>query len=710
MDNLEDHINSIRTEWTVMKEKWFHGETMDPVFEGVVRDFCTFDEIMHGVYNKVQVFMRGVESLAQGMTALSEGVAGGLSHTNDSLIASDSCKLKEATNQIARADAPHSAIAKLRRDMHFNILNPVQNHIVNNRNLKVSLDIRRRRLIELNSAKKHFEDVVKKNIGSTDRRYLQAQSGFEAAKATFNDVDRHVFEWLYILEEYRGDILDSTLQTLKYLEYEFFASSAHAISTSLPSRMEFRPMVEMTPEHLEAQVEMELQKNEESEVIGAGGDMQIVDFSARLIDKKVKEDPADGDGPALPVDPLSLSSLLSQGFEEGPARRALRKHQNDTQAALDWLINGQAEEDEKRKLVSDGVRMPTTVKRVQKLKAMRRAQQEKQREKEKAEGGGSDSDRDKDKDSDKDGGGGRGSGDRASNGTSRRDEARSKPPPPKESSPRPPVDLLESMDGEQSKTPAKSSAAVGDLLSLDERPAEPTDFSKPVDLTSLPAQLSFDTTKCEKQPLSAAVAAGLAKPRMGVGSGDATGMQGLDLGQVAPAAAPDAAVALSAALPGLSPELLAHVQAIAATSQVSREQLIAALSGGGAAAAGAQAAPSQPPAMASAGAAGLGAAGAAPRPVSSGWDQLTGGSSPLVTTTAAGGSGGMGAFQGLDPFAEASRSDPFAGSSGASALGGPAAVAAPAQASSGAAKDSFGDLVNFGPGGAAAHGGYPSSG
>jgi hypothetical protein len=42
-------------------------------------------------------------------------------------------------------------------------------------------------------------------------------------------------------------------RTLKYLQYEFFATSAHAISGVLPVRMEFRPMVEMTPEHLEAQ-------------------------------------------------------------------------------------------------------------------------------------------------------------------------------------------------------------------------------------------------------------------------------------------------------------------------------------------------------------------------------------------------------------------------------------------------------------------------
>merc|ERR1719296_398711 len=175
-------------------------------------------------------------------------------------------------------------------------------------------------------------------------------------------------------------------------------------------------MVEMTPEHLEAQVDMELQKSEESEVtatLGGSADTTIIDFSARLIDKKVQEDPGDAAEPQLPVDILSLSSLISQGFEEGPARKALRKHQNNTQAALDWLINGQAEEEEKKKLVSDGVRMPTTVKRVQKLKAMRRAQQEKLKEKRENEG------RDEEGGSRSSTGGGSPSGGRSSNDRNR---------------------------------------------------------------------------------------------------------------------------------------------------------------------------------------------------------------------------------------------------------------------------------------------------
>ena len=160
---------------------------------------------------------------------------------------------------------------------------------------------------------------MKKSLHQTDRRYLAAQSQLESTKLAFHEVDRHIFEWLYIMEEYKGDILDSSLQTLKYLQYEFFATSAHSISGVLPARMEFRPMVEMTPEHLEAQVEMAIQEAEENP-----DEDVVTDFSARLIDKLAKDNkkkPGEGldscadEGPSVPVDPLSLSSLLSQGFE-----------------------------------------------------------------------------------------------------------------------------------------------------------------------------------------------------------------------------------------------------------------------------------------------------------------------------------------------------------------------------------------------------------
>lgn len=555
-EHLGGHLQGIRTDWHGLKEKWFHGETLDPVFEGVVRDFCQFDENMSKIYQNALVFLKGVDQLASGMTALSESVIAGIGQSKDSQIASDSCKLKEATNQVARADAPHSSIAKLKRDMQFNIMGPMQSHLSNNRNLRISLDVRRRKLVELTSAKKQYDDCVRKGLSNADNRFMSAQSALETAKLSFNDVDRHVFEWLYILEEYRGDILDSTLQTLKYLQYEFFATSAHALSAVLPARMEFRPMVEMTPDHLETQVELELQVPDQG--LAA---TEVTDFAVRLIEKKSQEEPGEEDqGPQLPVDPLSLSSLLSQGFEEGPARRALRLHKNDTQAALDWLINGQCEHENKTKQLADGVRLPTTLKRVKKLKAMRLAQQEKCLNE----------------------GGDTASGDE-SNGSSRRskdkegrrhkpsesdDSRRDRPPGgrgAKSSTPAQapaPVDML--FGGDPPAAQPDSRDGLGDLLGLEPQPAVTTDFSQPVQPAPLPVQLSFDAALCEKPPLPAAVAAGIAQPR-----------QAPDHSGVANDSLSTPGVAALTAASGPS-DIMAAVQAVAAQSHVTPEQLLSA--------------------------------------------------------------------------------------------------------------------------------------
>lgn len=516
MDSVEDQFHHIRTEWNVLKEKWFTGETVDPVFEGMVKDFCTFDSTMQDIYKKVEAFMKGVDQLSEGLLVLSESVTSGLARIDDSLIVSDSCKLKEATNQITRADAPHSAIAKLRRDMDFNIMNPIRNHLINNRNLKSHLDKRRRRLTELKSAQKAHEDVVKKNLQMSDRRMLQAKSNLDSAKMSFHEVDKHVFEWLYILEEYRGDILDSTLQTLKYLQYEFFATSAHAVSSVLPSRMEFRPMVEMTPEHLEAQVEAELQEAEDGE------EEVVTDFSVRLIEKLAKDNknkPGEGldssknDGPAMPVDPLSLSSLLSQGFEEGPARRALRLHGNNTQDALDWLINGGTEGSEavKTAAVEDGVRMPTTIKRIQKLKAMRRAQQEKLRKKDNK---GDSKDKDKEEEKEKK------SADDSPQEEKPPKEKKEKERPRKEKPPPEAEDLL-GFDTPAVQAPSASSNT--DLLGGFDEPPPPRDFTNmDQDIAALPELRSFDPAMCEKPPLPSSVAAGTALPRHSSGDDSAS--------------------------------------------------------------------------------------------------------------------------------------------------------------------------------------------
>mmetsp|Transcript_68721 Transcript_68721/g.201728 ORF Transcript_68721/g.201728 Transcript_68721/m.201728 type:complete len:638 (+) Transcript_68721:221-2134(+) len=579
MDAVEDQIGHIRTEWSVLKERWFTGEHMDPVFEGIVRDFCVFDDTIQDIYKKVEVFMKGVDNLCEGLVTLSESTIAGLTHVDDPLIKSDCCKMKEATNQITRADAPHSAIAKLRRDMDFNIMNPMRNHITNNRNLKMHLEKRRRRLLEYNAAKRVYDDCVKRNYQRTDRRFIQAQSSLESAKMQFHEVDRHIFEWLYILEEYKGDILDSALQTLKYLQYEFFATAAHAVSGVLPARMEFRPMVEMTPDHLEAQVEMELQEAEGDD------DAEVVtDFSARLIDKLAKDNkskPGEGvdsclndPGPPLPVDPLSLSSLLSQGFDEGPARQALRKCQNNTQAAMDWLINGGQDQ---AAAPEDGVRMPTTVKRVQRLKARRRAQAEKRRAKEdRVTREGGDDDR---KDRERTGWSGH-----------THSEERSPPPPDDRSPPRsaapsrpapaedllgfddkpapPPAGPTDLLGGFDSPSP-KVQTSAGGLLGLDdEEPPPPTDFSKQIDTLPLPEMVSLDLTRCEKQPLPASVAAGTAAMREP--TAQPTGWAALSAAPATPQAAQAAQIQQLLAQSGgnITPEqLMAAAAQLAAAQQ-----------------------------------------------------------------------------------------------------------------------------------------------
>lgn len=289
------------------------------------------------------------------MLALADGIHAATSKEVHGQMLSDGCNFKEACNRIARADAPHSAVAKLQRDMVFNILDPLQGHIANNRQLKTTLEIRQRRMVELRNAQRLFEEMNRtyyRNYCASDPMYLQAKANFHSARDSFTKIDRRVFEWLYILEEYRGDILDSLLQTLKYLHYELFSSAAHSISAVLPAAMVFRPMVEMVPEQLEPQVQQELQM---SGIVPSEDLTGTRSFSHHLSEKAHKEG-SDADAAAV-VDLLSLSSLLSQGFEEAPARRALRLHGNRTQEALDWLVKGQPNSQ------PEGVRMPTTLKR-----------------------------------------------------------------------------------------------------------------------------------------------------------------------------------------------------------------------------------------------------------------------------------------------------------------------------------------------------------
>mmetsp|Transcript_41216 Transcript_41216/g.74517 ORF Transcript_41216/g.74517 Transcript_41216/m.74517 type:complete len:556 (-) Transcript_41216:200-1867(-) len=309
------HVDLI---WSDLKQRCFAGEILDEVFEGRIRGFCAFDVTMQAMKQRVNAFMTGMDHFAKAMRTHSEGVCTGMAYTDDIFLASEGCKLKQAMNQISHVDAPHSHISKIQRDMDFNVVLPIQKHIVNNQAIRGMLDQRRQKLVEMGMAKQL-------------RHTPEGQKQFETAVVDFHKLHAYIFEWFYVFEQHRGDILDSILQTLKHLQYQFFATSAHAIGSVLPARLEFRPMVEMTPEMLHGEVMLLLQ---------------------------------------APVDGLSLTALKSQGFEDGPARRALRLHQNDTQAALDWLLE-MAGGAEKAK-VEDGVRAPVSIKLIKKLLALKR--------------------------------------------------------------------------------------------------------------------------------------------------------------------------------------------------------------------------------------------------------------------------------------------------------------------------------------------------
>lgn len=391
---MDEQWTAVTKQLALLKEKFVYGEAIDPVFEGVVRDFAKFDSILHDIFDKVNVFLRSFESLCDGLTKLSDTLVKTMANQDDTLIASDCVRMKEATQQICRADAPHASLAKLRRDLDYNIVMPLKQHLSNNRNIRSMLDSRRNKLLEVTTCQKLLEEAQKKN-GTLASAKLK--DDFENAKKQFMEIDKQVFEWLLILDEYKGDILDSSLQTLKYLQYEFFASASHSIAKVLPPRMEFRPMVEMTPRHLESQIQLEMEEEkivaEFTDEVGQTRVGPIADYSSRMVERMERDRlavDAKPDSVADFVDPLSLSSLLSHGFDEGQARKALKLNGNDTQAALEYLLNPPPPSALAVVVPGDDgcdaiVRMPATLARIQRLKEVKRKIQERKNEKEKRE-------------------------------------------------------------------------------------------------------------------------------------------------------------------------------------------------------------------------------------------------------------------------------------------------------------------------------------
>eukprot|EP00914_Ancora_sagittata_P011855 GHVO01022967.1.p1 GENE.GHVO01022967.1~~GHVO01022967.1.p1 ORF type:complete len:559 (-),score=115.50 GHVO01022967.1:769-2316(-) len=385
----------------------------DPVFDGVVKDFCAFDQILLDVSTAVEIFVNGVDALCASITDLSNVLVTGISRLRlDSVTVADTTRFREMTHAIARRDAPHSALAKLRRDLDFNVTVPLRKHLQHNETLRDMLDTRNKKLLELQASKRSYESARSRIQYEYSNDIISARTAFESARLNFEDADRPVFEWLMLLESYKGDIFDSLLQTVKMLQHGFFSSSANSLNAILPSRIEFRPLIEMTPEHLDGLVQMEIELTEEdsrqfegeeevrenrrgaagdaeeSSLVeraaghGAPGSSEKFDATRKLVKKweremsKAAEDLTVSDAtPNVEPDPLSLTLLMSQGFSEGSSRTALRATNNDMQAALDYLLEPPKATKTAFKFDGDDklpVRMPTTLKWVKKIREKRR--------------------------------------------------------------------------------------------------------------------------------------------------------------------------------------------------------------------------------------------------------------------------------------------------------------------------------------------------
>jgi hypothetical protein len=336
----------VKQELAILRERYLFAtdETLqDPVFDGMVRQLNGFNECLGSILTRVTRLTELMESFTGGLDTLSDTIVKQYTRTvpEDQKIISDCYKIREASNQIGRADGPHSVLSKYKRDLEYNVLGPLRSHMDNCRNLRYLVELRNRRKAELAAAEN--KDKIKR---------------------LFEETDQEAFDWFMILEEYKGDILDSLLQTIKYLEYEFFAASAHSIAASLPARIEFRPLVEMSPKQLQAQLNIEQKARAELEgSLEPGGE-----YAKRLMGAKESK----SSSPQVSVDILSLSSLLAQGFEEGPARKALRECNNDTQAALEFLLSGG-----RPTATEDDVRIPTTLKRIKRIKELKMKLQQK---------------------------------------------------------------------------------------------------------------------------------------------------------------------------------------------------------------------------------------------------------------------------------------------------------------------------------------------
>eukprot|EP01054_Gregarina_sp_Poly1_P000437 Gregarina_sp_Poly_1__436@NODE_1105_length_5086_cov_338_687587_g766_i0_p1_GENE_NODE_1105_length_5086_cov_338_687587_g766_i0NODE_1105_length_5086_cov_338_687587_g766_i0_p1_ORF_typecomplete_len531_score107_46UBA/PF00627_31/1_3e06UBA_4/PF14555_6/0_11CNP_C_terminal/PF17839_1/0_22CNP_C_terminal/PF17839_1/1_2e04_NODE_1105_length_5086_cov_338_687587_g766_i019533545 len=203
---------------------------------------------------------------------------------------------------------------------------------------------------------------------------------FKSAEKVFEKENSNILEWMLMIQTYKEDIYDSLIQTMKCLQYEFFAGAARNVASVLPQKMEFRPLMEMTPENLLPQVQITMMARAEKTKLRGDKKFQtttrILEFmqSDSEVDERDDETTAETGNLSrqVPVDELSVSLLTAQGFDEELGRKALKANNNDLQAALDWILNPPSTSLDP--LVETGnvrtsVRYPKTGKLMEKLRA-----------------------------------------------------------------------------------------------------------------------------------------------------------------------------------------------------------------------------------------------------------------------------------------------------------------------------------------------------
>lgn len=359
----------------------------DPVFEGMVRDFNNLDKSFRKILKSAEDLLRGFSQMTSSITQMAEALSESIAKTKNVSIVSDACRFKECAANVSRPEAPHSIYAKFRRDLTFNVIEPLQSHIAHNRIIRTLLETRRRRLIDYATAKRELEALERRHdILPNSQSHLKSKGTVEHTRALFEELDFPLFEWLLMLQEYKQDIHDSLLQTIKYLQYEFFAGASHCVSRVLPKRMEFRPLVEMTPAELRPQVQLQLDEDVELfNTLKDDKDDGLGTATTRLLKLKTENDcsllkrdktSSTTQPPQIPVDPSALVLLTSQGFDESLARNALKWHNNAIQDAIECMLTHNNHSDEKeaqepsalQQEVYDAVRIPSTLKWVAKLR------------------------------------------------------------------------------------------------------------------------------------------------------------------------------------------------------------------------------------------------------------------------------------------------------------------------------------------------------